>query len=268
MTELNYNKKAALIVKADKKLVDELLAMNHNNRNVRRNHLAWIKAALKSNQFILTGQGISVSKDKVLVDGQHRLHAIKESGYPPVELLIVTGLDDRAKVYIDQQARRSAADMLKMVLDREVSKQLTATLILDMGLKENEDGFTSNKLRPNLEKLVDKMDASQEMLNEIFEALGSKARVGTRCAIFHYAKKTSLGQALDFAEKIRTGTNLGATSPAYKLREYVIHNKKGWGRSDVLTDYAYTVTACIADAKGSKIEKLHMAKSWEGIKKK
>lgn len=267
MSEVNYTKKGAYIVKADKKLVDELLAMNHNNRNIKRGHLAWIKAAIKSNQFILTGQGIGVSKDHVLVDGQHRLHAIKESGYPPVELLVVTGLDEKAKIYIDQQAKRTPADMLKMVLDRDVNKEITSTLILDMGIKETEDGFTWAKMKVNLETLVGKMDSNQDLLSEIFEALGKKARVGIRCALFHYAKKVGKGRAIDFAEKVRTGTNLGATSPAYKLREYTLHNKKGWNRADVITDYAYTVAACVADSKGSKMEKLYMAKNWEGVTK-
>lgn len=262
---MDYTVKKAVIVKASKPLVDGLLALNHNNRNLRRSHVTWLKAAIKTNQFLLTGQGIGVSREGVLIDGQHRLMAIREAGYPPVEILLVTGLNEKAKIYIDQHQRRSAADMLKLVLDRAISPKMAAVVKMHMQYRENVGGFAFNREAVSLELLVAEMEKHEKLIAEIMVAAGDKCRAGIYTALFHYAQHANKGDALDFANRIRLGTNLGAKAPAYKLREYILNRRVGWGRAERNSDYGYAVAACIADAKGKKIESFRPASSWDGV---
>lgn len=187
---LDYTKEEAKIVTASKKLVDELLAINTNNRNVKKSHLKWLAESLKNEEFVLTGQGISISKTGKLIDGQHRLLAIQQADYPPVRLLIVTGLEEKARVYIDQQAKRSSADMLKIVLNKHITSRMAGTLGFHVGLKEDKkNGFIRGAKKVPLERLVDEMTEYADYLAELIGAAGSKCRAGTLCALFHYGLK-------------------------------------------------------------------------------
>jgi hypothetical protein len=262
---LDVTKKEAHIVKASKKLVDWLLSLNTNNRNVKRSHLAWLAQSLKNDEFVLTGQGISVSKEAELIDGQHRLLAIQEAGYPPVELMVVTGLDERARIYVDQHAKRSSADMLKIVLNKHITARMAGVINFHITLKESKkDGFSRSGRKASLDEMVEAMSEHTETLANIITAAGNKCRAGILCGLFHYALKYNEDKALEFAEKIKTGENLKKHDPAYRLREHCIkHNNAGGSAS--LEDYKITVSACMADALNEDLQALRPSSSWAGL---
>jgi hypothetical protein len=110
----------AQIKTATRQLVDSLLEMNTNNRAVRKSVVDCYKQDIADGRWYLTNQGIGVDINGVLIDGQHRLLAIKESGYPPIPLLIVSGLSVEAQTAIDQHSKRSVRDVWKLVLDHSV----------------------------------------------------------------------------------------------------------------------------------------------------
>lgn len=43
---MDYTRKDAQIVRASKKLVDELLSLNQNNRSPRQTHIEWLKTSM------------------------------------------------------------------------------------------------------------------------------------------------------------------------------------------------------------------------------
>lgn len=59
---MDHSKKGAYIVKASKKLVDDLIERNTNNRKIKEGQLEWIKNSIINGEFLLTAQGIAVSK--------------------------------------------------------------------------------------------------------------------------------------------------------------------------------------------------------------
>jgi hypothetical protein len=63
---------------------------------------------------MVTGEAIKFSTSGELIDGQHRLQAIIESGKPQW-LLVIRGLDPATKAVIDTGAPRTAGDALKLV---------------------------------------------------------------------------------------------------------------------------------------------------------
>jgi len=60
----------------------ELLERNVGNRNVRRDHLKAIAAAMASGTFQLNGETIKIGTDGRILDGQHRLMACTVAGVP------------------------------------------------------------------------------------------------------------------------------------------------------------------------------------------
>jgi hypothetical protein len=274
---LDFSKKDAHIVKASKKLADELLEMNTENRATKKAHMQWLQQAISDKHFILTPQGIGVSTEQKIIDGQHRLLAIKEAGYPPVELLIVTGLEPKSKIYVDQHAKRSTADMLKIVMNEEVTNRMASLVNCHLKISEDsEDGFIFRRkedgrsLKPALDDIVDTMGEHISLLTLLQDAAGPYARAGILCALFHYATKYDAYSAIEFALQVRDGEKLTKNKPAYRLRQYLLEGGKrtSYGSSGQLSDYKNTVTACIKHAKGEEMESLRPSSSWDGLPEK
>ncbi len=61
---------------------DELLKLNTNNRDVRREHVTNLKHVMESGKFVLMPAPVVIGKNGVILDSQHRLIAISETGIP------------------------------------------------------------------------------------------------------------------------------------------------------------------------------------------
>lgn len=261
---IDFQKRDARFVRSTKSLVDELLLMNTNNRSIKKTHTQWIVEALRRNEFVATGQGICVSKTGKLIDGQHRLLAIKEAGYPPVDLLLVTGLEEKAMVYIDQNAKRTTSDMLRIVLNKTISHKMSAVINFDLSLVERKDGFFRGTKKPDLDRVVENMAENGELIAEICRTGTRIMKAGTVAAIFHYAKRYNYESALEFANKVGSGENLTRENPAYKLRERLLLHKSAGGYA-ALEDYKFAVTACKADANNEDIAIFRPSSDWSGM---
>lgn len=97
----------------DKVEADRLLNLNTSNRPVSKNNLESIKKALASGEWKENGESIKISHDGVLLDGQHRLMAISQTGIP-LNTLIVSGLSKDVFTTLDIGKTRGAGDMLAL----------------------------------------------------------------------------------------------------------------------------------------------------------
>lgn len=92
----------------------EMLAKNTaGNRNISQPNVERYASDMITMDWIINGDTIKFSKEGELLDGQHRLTAIAESGEAQV-LLIVWGLDKVAMATIDAGRKRTYGDILKM----------------------------------------------------------------------------------------------------------------------------------------------------------
>lgn len=251
---LPVKERKAHILKSSKALVQWLLSMNTNNRPIRWSHVDWLVKAIEDGNFCLTGQGIGISKDGVLLDGQHRLLAIEKAEYKPVDLLIVTGLDEGSQIYVDQHAKRSTADMLKLALDQTVTSKMAAIAGFMVKLKERDGVFALEAGKPSLDDIVEYMTENAEDLGIITLAAGNKTRTGITSALYHYGKKYDANMAYALAEQIKNGEQLVKTDPAYRVRDYILNRASSTGGSRILEDYMVGVSACVAHAQGRKME--------------
>ena len=73
-------------------LAFEMLKSNTLNRPLKKSLIEYYASQMKSGQWRLTGQGISISDANELIDGQHRLAAIVKSKTTQ-KMLIIHNLD-------------------------------------------------------------------------------------------------------------------------------------------------------------------------------
>lgn len=71
-------------------IVDRLLDGNIKNRKLNAGHMKKLSLDIKNGRYVFTGQPVIRDANGYLRDGQHRLMAIKEAGYPEIPMLLVT----------------------------------------------------------------------------------------------------------------------------------------------------------------------------------
>jgi len=212
---------------ATRELVEALLSMNTKNRHLKRSVIARYKRDIEAGNWMLTNQGIGVSESGVLIDGQHRLEAIKECGYPALSILIVYGLSMESQQVVDQQAKRSARDLLSFAFNARVSRGAPA---IGNCILRNHRGWAGS-YSPTITEL---MDCLTEYMDEIEEIVG-KPKLGNFYAAPHLAafvmiaKVGNREKVLDFMEMVETGEMLTKTMPAFHLRNLMVTTRKGGG---------------------------------------
>lgn len=125
-----------------------LLKFNDGNREIRRSLLRQLADAYEDGHWQLTHQGLCFSETGRLLDGQHRLTVI--SRLPEgtrVRMFLMYGFPETAFEAIDQGARRSAADALRISTSLASVAQFYSRIINNdhSGLK------SSNYIRPYVE---------------------------------------------------------------------------------------------------------------------
>lgn len=98
-------------IKMTPEMAAGLLAKNTNNRPIRKYRVNEFIDIIKSGEWKTTHQGVALDQNGVLIDGQHRLEAIRKAGQT-VEILVVEGLPPSARLAIDTHAKRSYSDIL------------------------------------------------------------------------------------------------------------------------------------------------------------
>jgi hypothetical protein len=125
-------------------IAEAFLQFNVQNRKINERHVREIARALVDGEYLDNGEAIKLSWPiasrgglPILLDGQHRLQAIVDTGIT-VKLLVVRGLDPRSQATMDTGRKRTGADWLRIKGEREytvTSAVLSAIWKWDQGDK-------------------------------------------------------------------------------------------------------------------------------------
>lgn len=91
----------------------EMLKNNQGNRTISPTRVNYFVSLMRSGAFQLTHQGICISSDGRLIDGQHRLQACVVSGIP-MEVMVTTEADQKLFSVIDTGRNRTNSDLFKI----------------------------------------------------------------------------------------------------------------------------------------------------------
>lgn len=86
---------------------------NKRNRAVDERRVAMYTQEIKAGRWLFTGEAIKISREGLLLDGQHRLWAVLEANVA-LPLLVITGLDPKAQEVMDQGMPRALHDALHL----------------------------------------------------------------------------------------------------------------------------------------------------------
>lgn len=252
------------IVTASKALVDKLLSMNTRNRLVKKSHVERITREIKDGKFFLTASGIGVSKTGVVLDGQHRLLAIKKAGYPPVKFVLTTGLEDESQIAVDRHAKRSLSDALTLHMNITVSGHMVAlanSLHFAGGATKQSRPFAAAGSGGLQDSIMARFMADHSELAAKVVTVTGQTRASVAAAIFVYALHRP-DEAMEFARDVAKGANLSEDHPAYRLRSALTRFKASNNAHGRMEVFKLAAAACMAHSNGRTLKLLRAADSW------
>jgi hypothetical protein len=244
-----------------------LLESNTVNRRIRPGHVAFFEGQLERGEMQLTHQGIAISESGQLLDGQHRLTAIVNTGIS-VPMLVASGLPEASFAVLDTGSARTAADVLSIEKVPNAAAAAAgirlwllytqAPTLTWSGAIASKVGTTSAinaALRADLENWIwaAKFGQSHALANVIVPSV---------MAAMGYIAITEAGFAPEYLEeftgRLRDGADLAPGSPilAYRNKVYGVGvSRRAQGR---LADYIKMFN-CYATGQNLKIFKAQPA---------
>ncbi|MBQ1734513.1 MAG: hypothetical protein II038_06495 [Lachnospiraceae bacterium] len=108
-------------------IAKKMLEHNPRNRRIKVEKLAEIKECMAAGRFAFTNASIGFDTDGNLIDGQHRLTAIAETGIS-MRMVVVFGANQSP--YLDRGARRTLADNLTISNGKNYNANMIAAINL------------------------------------------------------------------------------------------------------------------------------------------
>lgn len=210
------------VEKITPKVASALLEGNTQNRSLKPRVVTAYARDMMTGRWADQGDPIRLNGDGTLLDGQHRLHAIVESGTAQ-KMVVVRGVSKKAILTMDTGARRTFSDVLKLHGYQHVT-QLAASarmlMLLEQGLdvrSSRSGGFTNTEM-------LEWIQANDRLPSHVSKItnLGHHYIARTRSpliAIRHTLdKKGTVAEVDAFIESLRTGANLAEGDPIHTLR--------------------------------------------------
>lgn len=201
---------------------EDALRFNTNNRGVRRRLVDRLSRDMKNGFWRHTGETIKFSRKGRLIDGQHRLLAVVESG-TPVWFDVIRGLEDDVQMVIDTGSARTAGDALKMSLGVSNGSGVAAAARLAiLARRGNPNDRTQSTSHSETQEFVAK---NPSIIESVLEASRYKPHISIRPAALAYAHfEMSLidrEEADSFWRDVAYGENLHRNDPAMTLSRHL-----------------------------------------------
>jgi hypothetical protein len=238
---------------------------NHNprNRTLTPKTLGKYMRAIEAGDWPFVGDPIRLDVDGNLIDGQHRLRAIVETG-ATLEFLIIRGLATDTQRYMDAGRNRSAADQLK--IEGMTAAPLAAS-IATCAMRWERGDILAQYLKFSPFEVVDWTESHLDLVEAaVVTAQRVRAAIGATPSIIGGAFIEGLHAAPDqgppFFEGLITGAELEPGSPVLALRDSISRGKRDRTLYRT-TELFYVVKAWNHWRLGKNISKLQLPRGSE-----
>jgi hypothetical protein len=251
----------------------QLLLINLRNRPLNKTRAIRIAKAIDRGEWQTNGDAIRISKNNVLLDGQHRLYAAALSS-TPIQTLVIRDLPDEVFHTIDVSSRpRSAGDILALKGEKHYSTMAAvASRVYLQELTGNPFAKGSHLITPTTQQI----EAIIERTPLIREASGfAKSKAWARSLLppstigfcwMRFQEKNAA--ACDqFFSQLGSGIGLYEGSPILALRNRLMFEKENAAQITQAHKAALTFKAFKAFESGRKIRTLRAGTTQEELTK-
>jgi hypothetical protein len=215
----------------------EWLLSNTHNRNLRQRVVLAYAADMEAGNWQWNGESIKFAEDGTLLDGQHRLAAIAESGVT-LSMLVVRGLPNQTQETVDGGAKRKFSDVLHLRGERV--PLVLAAIIRRVGMWDDGKrwmqgtgvyGPTNAQMLQVLEKYPWLRDLAQPAQYVAVHCGMPASIIGFGWWLFSMLDgEDTSGDVEFFFERLGDGQGLVKGDPIYELRRAVENSRSVRGQ--------------------------------------
>lgn len=254
----------AEIVRITPALAFALLEGNTGNRKLRPGKVALYADFMRAGKFLLNGEAICISSDGEMLNGQHRLTAIVESGCT-IETVVVFGLDPAVKDTYDTGTKRSYSDNLH-IHGLANTSQLASTISWCQRYENGSRLSTNNKssgnvLYADLNAWLDENPGVIEVVNwvKVCKFPVRKGITATMLSGLIFEAKGLEDKAKEFVELYVSRVGLTENHPVLKLMNWMDARQGLQKKVEPVIYNVALVKAFNAFAQGKTLQKIHVA---------
>jgi hypothetical protein len=142
----------------------EMLKLNTNNRRLDPEEVLYLSGAMSRREWVVNGETISFDTDEILVDGQHRLHAVVASGVS-IETLVIRDLPTSARDVVGQERVRKLSEQLAVEgFERSV---YLASAVNNLHRFTGEEIRKGRGIRPSANQALERLRQSPELQESV-----------------------------------------------------------------------------------------------------
>lgn len=226
---------ATEMVRVTPKLAEELLGQNVElNRRLNRTLVDRYATDMRNGDWNEdNGETLKLSRDGTLLDGQHRLSAVIESGRT-MRFLLVRNVDTEALATVDTGKSRSFADVLHMAGQADARRvAATAKYVWhhDNGSMLSSGRAVSHAL---LAKVLERHPGLPEAVAEVHAYKSGLQPASVLAFVYALAKEGHPRRAAQWLAMVQEGEDLKKTDAAWHLRDRLLHARSGRGAREQL----------------------------------
>lgn len=244
----------------------DMLSINTRNRPMNKNLVLEYARQMKEGLWQLNGEPIIISDGNVLLDGQHRLAAIKKSNVSQ-KMIIIKGVDGDAFKTIDTGKTRTAGDIFALNGIPNANR-ISAGISRYFFLKNKSVAYIHSpksirEIKVSKSEILDFYIQNESICRDIYISVSacvskiSLIATGPTMGLFLYLvveKKHSIDKVADFFNQLFFDTNItNSTIPL--LRDKLLKDKIGQYKltSDVRHGLIVKTWNCFVSGKQMKV---------------
>lgn len=232
-----------------------LLKKTGRQRPISKARVARYVKEMLAGRWVQTGEPIHLSKSGHLLNGQHRLSAIVESGIP-CDMVVIEGVPDDAILHMDTGGKRSIGDILGIYLGVENPKSVASTLTQYLIINAQGNSKPSNSTEDYLAAYAKHEADVKWAIATIGSRLeGGGVPISSGCGpiwgAFAYMRKRNPQLVEKLAVRFKTMKGIKARDNARVLRA-VVGSNANKGSQEIRRDLLSAALQCIDAELGGR----------------
>ncbi len=182
--------------------------------------MAQLAEVLRRGEWVLNGETIKIAENGTLIDGQHRLQAVVDSGVA-IETLVMRDMPLAVQDTVDTGRRRRLSDILAIEGESD-SHALGAALSMLHRFRSGTGINYSHAGAPSPQQALELLEREPTIRDSVREARRVTKHVGGPIGVFaalhHLFLEVDREAAEDFFNRLADGANLSPGDPLLHLR--------------------------------------------------
>lgn len=205
------------------------LKANVCNRPIQSRNLQMIKDDMNNGRWFMAYDPVRFDQEGRLIDGQHRLTAIAETGLT-FPMLVVFDLNHEVFQVLDTGRVRSGSDVLVIEgLGKQQARTLSTAATLAIRHEQTNNAWNTN-LKVTNQDIVSYIRARPALTSssEVIQMLARQAppiSKGVGCFLHFLFSAKDAALADDIMERLYSGTNLHQQDPVHVVREAICRSQ-------------------------------------------